>query len=111
MTYIKGRALQLGCEVEEDASAVDASDADEPPPPPNLGDEPPPPPVISKPAVTYAYFDGDQQRKGLTAAEVVALYQGNPDGAHMVWRKGFDDWTSVQEVDELRATIESADES
>ena len=111
MTYIKGRALQLGCEVEEDASAVDASDADEPPPTPNLGDEPPPPPVISKPAVTYAYFDGDQQRKGLTAAEVVALYQGNPDGAHMVWRKGFDDWTSVQEVDELRATIESADES
>lgn len=88
--YVIHRARALGCEVRDAG-----------PPPIDLAPPPPPPPAVK----TYAYSNGIEEARGLSAAAVARRMREAPDGVHNVWAPGMPAWASAQDVEEIRRAL------
>jgi membrane protease subunit (stomatin/prohibitin family) len=116
--YVTVRARALGCELAHRSDdemlerkptigvtphAVPEPPQVESPASPSQGASGGPPPL--RVGTVYVYDNGIQRIEGLSAKAVALRVKAAPDGVHMVWWSGADDWASAEHVAAIQSEL------
>jgi len=64
-----------------------------------------PPQMPPPPGGAKYHYNGPSGAAELTSAEIAQRVQGDPEGRHLVWRKGFDGWKPAKEMPDIAGLL------